>query len=605
MRLRPNVLVILMLIFFFCISFIVANGLNFSNLKYSGNSITSDELPHLASGYYYLKTGRTFLNPEHPPLVKVIAALPLLIVNPELPEFIEGGSTSLPSYPYKQGVDFAKNLEIENWQWEFGKYFMFNQSNNPDLLLFLARTSVLFVNTVLIGVLYIYLRKLTSVKAALLSVFFISTANFLLAHASLITTDVMSALLQVISIAAYSIFLKKFLNKERYWQSFSISVVFFVLAQTAKFSSVVLFPVIVLFTVGYLWLNKYKKEDLIRTIKIFILWVIAVFVLIAIIFGMWALNSSPADLKLLISTNSSQIPGPIASVFNFFASDNIIFKGLFQYFYGIMLVFGRISQAYQDLYFMGNVYANEGSGVFYFPMVYITKISEGFLLLLFISIALVLTKLRNQRDVLVSNMNRIKSNAFLIYLGLFGLVYLLIALISDLQLGLRHITSVVVISFIFVAVIVSKLFQKSINFKRITFVSVILILLSVFLVLPYQFSYYNLLAGGIYNGQYIAVDSNYDWGQDLKRFGEWAKRNNVSEVYVNVFYYPPIEHYDVKVNQLDMKNLPPRGSYIVISMNEYQKSIYRENLSDQERYTNLEPYFIERIGTALLVFKIK
>src|SRR5436305_423320 len=42
------------------------------------SSPTSDETAHLAAGYSYLVTHDYRLNPEHPPLVKMFAALPLL-----------------------------------------------------------------------------------------------------------------------------------------------------------------------------------------------------------------------------------------------------------------------------------------------------------------------------------------------------------------------------------------------------------------------------------------------------------------------------------------------------------------------------------------------
>src|SRR5256886_270329 len=41
-------------------------------------SPTSDETAHLVAGYSYLVTHDYRLNPEHPPLVKMLAALPLL-----------------------------------------------------------------------------------------------------------------------------------------------------------------------------------------------------------------------------------------------------------------------------------------------------------------------------------------------------------------------------------------------------------------------------------------------------------------------------------------------------------------------------------------------
>ena len=47
-------------------------------------SLTNDELVHIPSGYQYLTTGNFSLNPEHPPLVKMWAAAPLLFLQPNV-----------------------------------------------------------------------------------------------------------------------------------------------------------------------------------------------------------------------------------------------------------------------------------------------------------------------------------------------------------------------------------------------------------------------------------------------------------------------------------------------------------------------------------------
>src|SRR6266540_2067338 len=48
-------------------------------------SQTYDEAVHLTAGFSYLTTGDYRLNPEHPPLSKMLAALPLLFLKPHLP----------------------------------------------------------------------------------------------------------------------------------------------------------------------------------------------------------------------------------------------------------------------------------------------------------------------------------------------------------------------------------------------------------------------------------------------------------------------------------------------------------------------------------------
>ena len=47
-------------------------------LSIRDDSLTMDELAHLPAGYSYLTQKDMRLNPEHPPLIKDLAAFPLL-----------------------------------------------------------------------------------------------------------------------------------------------------------------------------------------------------------------------------------------------------------------------------------------------------------------------------------------------------------------------------------------------------------------------------------------------------------------------------------------------------------------------------------------------
>lgn len=60
-------------------------------------------------------------------------------------------------------------------------------------------------------------------------------------------------------------------------------------------------------------------------------------------------------------------------------------------------------------------------------------------------------------------------------------------------------------------------------------------LIEIFSISPYFLSYFNQLGRGVSGGYNYAVHSNYDWGQDLKRLGDWVKKNNVKKI--SVSYY--------------------------------------------------------------------
>src|SRR5436190_6412625 len=72
----------------------------------SRKSITNDEIVHIPAGYYHLVAGQFQLNNEHPPLVKMWAALPLLFIQPNEVEPASGeviGNYSEETWKYLEG----------------------------------------------------------------------------------------------------------------------------------------------------------------------------------------------------------------------------------------------------------------------------------------------------------------------------------------------------------------------------------------------------------------------------------------------------------------------------------------------------------------------
>src|SRR5947209_9142157 len=88
----------------------------FSHLQMSQ---TFDEGFHLAAGYRYLQCGDFGINAEHPPLVKMISALPLLLTRTPVPkEGVCGLEETTKDhgyalglvYLYRQGLDAQQVL---------------------------------------------------------------------------------------------------------------------------------------------------------------------------------------------------------------------------------------------------------------------------------------------------------------------------------------------------------------------------------------------------------------------------------------------------------------------------------------------------------------
>ena len=69
-------------------------------------SITSDEINHLHAGYRYLTCGDFGWNPEHPPLLKLVAALPLLTMQVNDPAPVACGMANSKAIDFHVGHDF-------------------------------------------------------------------------------------------------------------------------------------------------------------------------------------------------------------------------------------------------------------------------------------------------------------------------------------------------------------------------------------------------------------------------------------------------------------------------------------------------------------------
>jgi len=91
-------------------------------LSSSRESAVMDELAHIPAGYGYVKYLDYRLNPEHPPLLKALSALPLLFLD-----------------NIKFPADHKSWAEDVNGQWETGAEFLYKSGNDADLIIFLSR----------------------------------------------------------------------------------------------------------------------------------------------------------------------------------------------------------------------------------------------------------------------------------------------------------------------------------------------------------------------------------------------------------------------------------------------------------------------------------
>jgi hypothetical protein len=253
----------LMVVAILCLIFI---GLVASFARSS--SATFDETSHLPAGYSYLRWHDYRLNPEHPPLVKKLAALPLLWENvwpatPPEPARGDGNDELI-------GLAWSAALPQIDAQWSFGHEFLYGVKseklaqlheqnsaivngatvpsilqleatdfhNDADHLLFRGRMAVMFLGLALLLLLYWWAREMFGVTGAILAALLLSFDPNVIAHSGLVTTDVGESLFMFGTL----FFLW------RCWHRFSavnmvLFILCFALAFVTKFSAIALLPI--------------------------------------------------------------------------------------------------------------------------------------------------------------------------------------------------------------------------------------------------------------------------------------------------------------------------------------------------------------------------
>ncbi len=132
-------------------------------------SVTGDEVAHLAAGFSYLVTGDFRLNMQHPPLIKALAGVPLLVLD-------------LKPVPGSPGWEEAN-------EWTFGRDFLTNNRVPMKVILFLGRLPMVAVGVAMGLILFLWAIQLWGYPSALFVLFLYCLSPNMLAHTRLVTTD--------------------------------------------------------------------------------------------------------------------------------------------------------------------------------------------------------------------------------------------------------------------------------------------------------------------------------------------------------------------------------------------------------------------------------
>ena len=457
------------------------------------SSPTSDELPHLAAGMTYLAAHDFRVNPEHPPLVKLIAASALTGMRVWPPRFRDDGSLA-----FKRVNRFWPLTKDTVWaQWLFSVAVIYGVRDEfvesptdirvpreafyNDVTAMFRRARIpllLMTGGGLIAVIFFWSRALWGLGGAVLSVaLFCSDPNFI-AHCGLVTTDA-----AVTFFIAASIYFFWRISQRASAVNFGGFALFTALAAVTKFSSILLVVMI-----GALLVLTHSARALIACVVAFI----AAFVVI------WGIYGFEFD-----TTNG---PAPIREITEnrvlLFVNDHHLLPH--SYVYGA----ARANKsAVRPSYLLGEKRVDGFRTYFFWTFLTKTPIA---------SIAAILAALA------LAIRRRPPALAFVL---LPAAIYFAVACSSPLDIGHRHILPI----YPFLYVLCGVLPVGWLTAPALAFVSCLVVFMPFDAMWSHHLSYFNEIARGPRHGWEIISDSNIDWGQDLGRLGGWLEEHHIDE----------------------------------------------------------------------------
>ncbi len=536
------------------------------------DSATFDEVAHIGAGYTYLKYRDSRLNPEHPPLMKDLAALPLMFLN----------------LKFDINHPFWNSENVNDRQWTAGNLLLYGSGNDPDKIIFWARLPIMLLTLLFGWLLYRWSSSLYGERVGLIVFFLYAFSPTFLAHSRYVTTDLAAAFGFFIGLASFL----RFLEKPTIGRTTAAGACLGI-ALLLKFSLFLLLPIYAGLAILWIFLeareNSYDfKFAWTLSGKILLLGVIALLIIWAVyIYHVWDYPQAEQlrDETWVMSTFGKRYLVNIDTLL----IENKYTRPIGQYFLGLLMVVQRASGG-NTTYFMGEVSASGWPG--YFPIAYLSKETIAFhvlsLFALFLSIRRIIKSREKNIPVILDWM---KGNFVLVACLSFILVYWIYSVKSILNIGIRHVLP----TFPFIYLLVARelaawIYRPTANspksFKEWLYLiyervfepipKIIFLTLMFFwifgaaiLAYPYYLSYYNEFVG-INNGYKYIGDSNYDWGQDLKRLRDLVQNNpnfTGQKIYLNYFgggspnYYLGGQYED----WWSAKGAPPSGSYFAVS----------------------------------------
>ena len=511
-------------------------------------SVTIDEVAHIGAGVSYLQKLDLRLNEEHPPLPKVLAALPLVIRGTRA-DYSHISWTVSDNY-------FSAYLA----QWVFGEWLL-TKWNDPVTVLWWARMPMLLLMLALGWVLFVCARRLGGNWGGLLCLSVYASTPAFLAFGPLVHTDIAVTLFSLLTLWTFA----------ETWQTPSRkNVVLFGLclagALLSKFTAGILFFAIAAFAVSSRWravpgqpvgkpeVRAWRKLRWRATLR-GIVWAALIVYVFYFIFSL----HETTDVLDRLGHSSAFVPL------------RRLLMPPWLYFRGVALVLLTSSR---PTFILGHSYPH---GVwFYFPVVFLLKSAPGFLGLIVLAIGLALGRKSGAdgKAPLIPAELAIHWRAAWVFL----VVFTLFCLLSRLDFSIRHFSIPLILIILLLAPLprmIGSLRQTAPIAGLLTGALVGALTLSCFLTAlrtyPYFVPYINAFSFG--HPPYSLVnDSNLDWNQSLPEVKRFADEHGLQKIELDDYGFddPPATIPQFELWNCQTPTEADEGQWVAVSANMIQ-----------------------------------
>lgn len=463
-------------------------------------SLTFDEDDHMFAGYMMWKAADYGLNPEHPPLVKLVATVPLLWDHLWIP----------PAQPHRFFKDEAY-LRGRDW--------LAHNDGYGQHLVFRMRVSAEIFALGLCLVVFLTAREWFGDAAGLLALVLVVFDPNVLAHSALVTTDIGVSCFFVAAVWTFY----RYASRPTLTRLLLVGLATGLLLAT-KHSGILIGPMF-LCLIAWEVFAAPRGERQARALRLSSAFVAIVVLGILVLWCFYGFRYTALPAGRTFSPSIADYTAPLPSLER---AGVLAVSRLHllpeSYLVGLVDV-KRMAVAYPT-FLLGKVYAHGQWD--YFPFVILIKTTLGLLLLIALAVFATLSgSLTRRREVF--------------YALAPAVVYLAVAMMSGMNIGARHLLPMYAFLTLFAAAGVVALAALNRRWAILSAALVLAHIVSSLLVFPNEMAYANEASGGPRNVHNLLSDANVDWGQQLYQVKRWQDQHPDESCWFAYFARPEID----------------------------------------------------------------